>query len=711
MATDISGSGRDADQGGSPEAARALQHQLDSALAAMSDALALFDAADRLLLHNPRFLEFFPFLQSLGDLRGRTFEALVNVPNGEWERVGDPSRYVAERLARHRAADGTPFDIPLENGGWARVYERRLPDGGLVCTWTDISELKATEAHLRDTISAIGEGFVLLGPDGAVQLCNQRFRDMLGLSPGTSTVGVPFGEVLREAAQAGLFRTRGAPPEVFAADLAADLGAADEVRVELSLRRRWALVSHRRMADGSTAGVWTDVTAQKRREAELVAARAQLERQADALADFARLLSRQARSDALTGLPNRFALEERLGQALHESPASLCLLHLDIDRFKVVNDAAGHAAGDEVLREVALTLRQQLRAGDLLARLGGDEFALVLADVGEEEALRVAARLNAAVHARTFQVEGHAFGLGLSIGVVAASPGLTTPARLLAAADTACYVAKDLGRDRIQLYDPGDRSVSSAEETLSWAERLQLAMENDRFRLHLQGIFGPDGIAGYEALIRLEDERGVLRGPHQFLPAARRLGFMGRIDEWVCRRALGYAARLAATEPNRYIAINLGVRTLVDPAFQNLLLALLDGEPEACGLLVVEITETDEIEDFAPLSAFLAQLRARGIRLFLDDFGSGYNSFDTLKRLGVDGIKIDWTVTADLLSDPIDEALVKAAASIAQSLDLVLVAEGVERPAELAKLRALGVTCFQGHHFHEPEDAEAALLR
>lgn len=696
---------------GAHSAESEAQRRLDAALVAMSDAIALFDADDRLVLHNPRFLEFFPFLGQLGDLRGQNFEFMVKVPNAEWAWVDDPQGYIAERLARHRAADGAPFDIPLEGGGWARVRERRTADGGLVCTWTDISELKATERHLRDTIANIGEGFVLLDPDARIQLCNQRFRDMLGLDAKSAASGTPLAEALRGAAEAGLFGAPGANPADFAERLTASLGGAGEGRVELPLREGWVLASHRRMLDGSTVGVWVDVTAQKRREAELVAIRDQLERQADALAEFARLVARQARSDTLTGLPNRFALEERLGQALHDGPASLCVLHLDLDRFKVVNDAVGHAAGDEVLRDVAQTLKQQLRGGDMLARLGGDEFGVLLADIEEEEALRIAGRLNAAVQGRSFVAEGHSFGLGFSIGLAGASPALPTAARLLAAADTACYVAKDAGRNRIQLYDPGDLGVSSAQETLSWAERLQLAMESDRFVLYLQGIVGDHGIAGFEALIRLVDERGTLRGPQAFLPAARRLGFMGRIDEWVCRRCIGYAARLAHSGSARYVSMNLGVRTLVDPAFQGLLLALLEREPGACTRLGVEITETDEIEDFGALTAFLAELKGRGIRLYLDDFGSGYNSFDVLKRLTVDGIKIDWAVTDDLLTDPIDEALVKAAVSISDSLGLELVAEGVERVAELDRLRTLGVSLFQGHHFHQPEEAEAALLR
>ncbi|MDF2997007.1 MAG: diguanylate cyclase/phosphodiesterase [Xanthobacteraceae bacterium] len=691
----------------------AVQRRLDAALESMSDAFALFDADDHMVLHNGRFLEFFPFLTSLGDLRGQTFRTLVSVPNGEWSRVDDPERYVEERMARHDAADGRPFSIRLENGGWVRVRERRTPDGGIVSTWTDISELKATEQHLLDTIDSIGEGFVLLDDDGHLRLCNQRFRDMLGDGSAVFVAGTSFDNVLRQAALAGRFMEAGTDPEGFATRMMQQLGGDGETRLEVPLRNGgWVLASHRRMKDGSVVGIWTDVTIQKKREAELVAIRAQLERHTDALSEFARLVARQARSDALTGLPNRFALEERLDQLLHDGPNGVCVLYVDVDRFKLVNDTVGHAAGDEVLRGVAQTLKRQLRGDDLLARIGGDEFAVVLAEVEEEEAMRVAERLSAAVRGRSFVAEGRSFSLGLSIGLARASANLSSVARLLAAADTACYIAKDAGPGRIQLYDLGDISVSHAQETLSWAERIQLALDADMFVLHLQAIVSDTtGIAGYEALIRLMDERGRPRTPASFLPAARRLGYMSRIDEWVCRRTIEYAARLANAGSNRYVSMNFGVRTLTDPTFQRRFLELLDRSPEASRTLAVEITETDEIEDIETLSNFIDTLRERGLRLFLDDFGSGYNSFDVLKRLHVDGIKIDWAVTHDLLDDPIDEALVKAAVSIADSLGLELVAEGVERDAELDRLRTLGVRLFQGHYFHKPEDAEAALLR
>lgn len=694
-------------------AANDYHMELNAALEAMSDGFALFDTQDRLVVHNRRFTEFFPFLEMLGDLHGLNFHVLASVPNGEWNRVDDPEIYVRQRLERHAAADGEPFDIPLESGGWARVRERRTPEGWIVCTWTDVSQLKEAERKLLDAIDGIREGFVLLDAGDRIVLCNHCLTRMFAEANVALEPGRRLPDVLREAMHNGFFATDKAHDgERFIQGILDQLNQQPEIRVEIALRDGgWMLASHRRMEDGCTVGIWTDLTAQKKRETELLVMRGQLQQQTEALADFARLIARQARSDMLTGLPNRFALEERLDQMLRDGePRNVWVGFIDLDHFKGVNDAVGHAAADELLRDVAQFLRSQLRGDDMLARLGGDEFAMLLTDLDETEVLRIARRLNTSAHSHPFIAGGRGFSLGLSIGLVRANPAHHTVSSLLAAADTACYVAKDAGRDRVQMYDLGDPKVNDTQERLSWAERIQLALELDRFVLHLQAIVDEHrNVLGYEALIRMVEENGSFCSPAKFLPAARRLGFMGRIDAWVCRRSIEYAMRLVRRGVHQYVSMNLGARTLADLAFQRNLMDMLDMNPGVEEALRVEITETDRIENIGQISAFLNELRARGIRVYLDDFGNGYNSFESLKQLPVDGIKIDWTVTRDLLHDPIDEALMKAAISIALSLGLELVAEGVEEEVQLNKLRALGVVMYQGYYFHRPQHAELAL--
>ncbi|MCJ8143702.1 EAL domain-containing protein [Ancylobacter sp. A5.8] len=687
---------------------------LNAALDAMSEGFALFDDADRLVVHNRRLEELFPYL---GNMQGLTFaeiaaHEMASVPQNALGEIDERQAVLAERLQRHDLADGEPFDVPLAGGGYARVRERRTREGWIVSTWTDISQHKLAERKLLEAIGGISEGFLLLDPGERVLLFNERMAQIFGRAGVSFEAGRRLPDLLRQAAQKGLFAEPINDPEHLIAFMGARLGEAEDRRFEIPLRNGdWMLVSHHRMADGNTVGIWTDVTAQKKRETELVLLRSQLEQQSEALAEFARLIARQARSDLLTGLPNRFALEERLDGVLRDGQTwRIWVGFIDIDHFKGVNDALGHAAADDLLRDVAHFLRGLLRADDMLARVGGDEFAVLLTELDESEALRIMRRINAAAHGHIFVGGGQSFSLTLSIGLVHASPGSHSVSSLLATSDTACRVAKEAGRDRVQLYDLSDPRVHVTQQRMSWAERVRLALEHDRFELHLQAIVDAErSVLGYEALLRMRDENGVYCSPAHFLPAARRLGLMGRIDLWVCRQAIAVATQLLARDRQQYVSVNIGAGTLADPAFQRNFVGMLDMTAGIEHALRVEITETEEIDDLQHTVAFLDVLRQRGLKLYLDDFGHGYNSFEALKQLPVDGIKIDWTVTRDMMDDPINEALIKAAIFISQSLGLELVAEGVEREAQLDKLRSLGAVIYQGFLFHRPEAARRAL--
>ncbi|WP_162375671.1 bifunctional diguanylate cyclase/phosphodiesterase [Ancylobacter sp. TS-1] len=677
-------------------------------LDSMLDALAVFDAQDRLVFHNRRFVELFPFLEPLGDLQGLTFYALASVPSGEWRWVNDPEIYLKDRLRRHAEADGAPFLIPLENGGWVQAREHRTPDSWIVATWSDVSRLKETEARLQDAIDSVAAGLILLDSEGRITLTNSGMRQILATPDATLEPGRPLSDLLDEAVANGIF-AGGAASQLAAL---ATPGPAGEVPMEIPLHDgRWILASHRPLGNGGVVGIWTDLTAQKKREAELVAMREQLRLHTEALADFARLIAQQARNDMLTALPNRFALEERLDHLLRDGETTLIWVGvIDIDHFSGINDALGHATADELLRETGRFLRGLLRTDDTLARVGADEFAIVLTGLDESEVTSIANRLNSAVQSHVFHVGGSRLSVTVSVGLTMAQDKLRTPSSLLAAADTACRVAKESGRDRVQLYDVGDPKMRTSHQRVSWAERIRLGLELDRFRLHLQAIVDRDGnVCGYEALIRLKDSDNVCHSPGQFLPAARRLGLMCRIDSWVCHQCVDFAMRLLAAGNDQYVSMNLGVQTLSNTTFQRKLLDLIAANPGVEKTLRIEITETDDIHDAHQAASFIVELRACGLHVYLDDFGNGYNSFEVLKQLPVDGIKIDWTVTRDLLSDPIDEAQIRAAVSITDSLGLELIVEGVEEERQLIRLRELGATLFQGFYFHRPVNAETLL--
>lgn len=689
-----------------PEGQKPGDVDITGLLNCMRDGLAIFDAQDRLVFHNRRFLELFPFLEPLGDLQGLTFYALASVPNGEWRWAKNPEDHIAERLRRHATADGTPFLLQLEDGGWVQVREQRTPESWTICTWADVSGLKMAEAQLNDAVDGIAAGLIVLAPEGRIIQTNSGMRQIFAASGTALRTGRHLSEVLDEAQANGFFGNGAAN----ALALLRDGPSKDDERpVEIVLRdESWLLVSQRRLANGSIVGIWTDLTAQKKREAELVAMREQLREHTEALADFARLVAQQARHDMLTGLPNRFALEERLDQILRDGvTGGVWVGVIDIDHFSGINDAVGHTAADELLREIGRFLRGQLRGDDMLARIGADEFAVVLTGLSEIEIVSIANRLNGAIQSHPFRVNGQRITLTASMGLSMAQAPLRTPSGLLAAADTACRVAKEGGRDRVQLYDLGDPKVNTTHQQVGWAERIRLGLELNRFKLHLQAIVDShQQICGYEALIRLTDDNDSYYSPAQFLPAARRLGLMGRIDDWVCRQCVDFAMQLIARGAGQYVSMNLSVQTLANATFQRQLLEIIEAHPGVEKALRIEITETDMIYDAHQVTSFLIALRAHGMHVYLDDFGNGYNSFDTLKQFPVDGIKIDWTVTRDLLSDPIDEAQIKAAISITDSLGLELVVEGVEEEEQLTRLKELGATLFQGFYFHRPVNAD-----
>lgn len=425
-------------------------------------------------------------------------------------------------------------------------------------------------------------------------------------------------------------------------------------------------------------------------------------------------LTHQALHDPLTGLPNRSAFDETLQRVCAEAGQSQqpsYLLYLDLDHFKVVNDTCGHAAGDQLLREIAPALKSALRPGDYLARLGGDEFGVILMNLQSEVALQIAHRLIAAVDDYQLSYGTHTFKVSLSVGMTSTGHPDNDHAVLLAQADTACYTAKNCGRGRVQIYKADDLEILRAEQTASWSQRIQHAFEDGKFEIYLQSIMGRDKeLAGFEALIRMRDSDNSIILPNDFLPSAQRLSWMTRIDQWAVTEVLKIIS--ARKHPHStYISVNLSAKSVSDPSFVSWLLGALATHGAASKCLRFEITETEYLQTSQAEIDFLVELRRRGYRIVLDDFGSGYNSFNLLKRLHVDGLKIDGSFTRDLIRDPVDRALIEAIASIGQSMDIEVTAEGVEDELTYRILHKMGVGAFQGHLFHRAEPASTAVAR
>jgi diguanylate cyclase (GGDEF)-like protein len=417
-------------------------------------------------------------------------------------------------------------------------------------------------------------------------------------------------------------------------------------------------------------------------------------------------LTWQASHDALTGLPNRREFETRLAHALAVARAERhhhVLLYVDLDQFKVVNDTAGHLAGDALLMAVSALLRRRLRDSDTIARLGGDEFGVLLESCPLEQARRIAEELRLAIKDFRFAWRERVFQVGASIGLAPINSETASVEGALAAADVACYAAKDLGRDRVHLHHEDDAELTRRHGEMLWVSRITSALEEDRPVLYSQPIVPVRADAGlephYEMLVRLRDERGALVPPGAFLPAAERYGLMGKLDRWVLQNALAWYREHHGTGAAPEVglcAINISGVSLADDE----LLAFVEEQLQRFGVpperLCFEITETAAISRLARATRFIEALRAQGCRFALDDFGSGFSSFAYLKNLPVDYLKIDGNFIRDLARSPSDCAIVAAINQAAHALGIRTIAEWVENDATLRKLREIGVDYAQG---------------
>ncbi len=415
-------------------------------------------------------------------------------------------------------------------------------------------------------------------------------------------------------------------------------------------------------------------------------------------------LTWQATHDELTGLFNRRGFEAQLAELLVtvDSPSVLC--YLDLDQFKLVNDTCGHAAGDLLLQQVTDSLNNQVRITDVVARLGGDEFAILLRQCSLEFARRIANLMCQSIREQRFVWGEHSFAVGVSIGIVEITPETRSLTTVLAAADAACYAAKEAGRNRIHVYRTDDLVLSRQRDEQQWCLRIDQALEAHRFQLYHQPIAQVDKIDGArthtELLVRMLGEQGKIIPPMAFIPAAERYHRMSKIDEWVI---LHFLAELSTRESplDMLYNINLSGASLSDEEFLTFLRAQLTQKSVDATKICFEITETAAISNLQRVTTFMKSLKQLGCQFALDDFGSGMSSFRYLKQLPVDYIKIDGDFVQKL-NEPVNQAIVQSICSIGQAMDVQIVAERVENLTTAAQLKALGVDYVQGYGIARP---------
>ncbi len=416
--------------------------------------------------------------------------------------------------------------------------------------------------------------------------------------------------------------------------------------------------------------------------------------------------------DALTNLNNRNEFDIRLRQALQNARHNdlhHTMLYLDLDQFKIINDTCGHIAGDELLKQLSVQLKKQVRDGDTLARLGGDEFGVLLENCPLERAQFIAEKILDAVKSFVFSWQGQRFAIGVSIGMVLINRYSESVDTIMSAADMACYAAKDQGRNRVRLYVDGDEEFSQRRGEMNWVNRIKSALEEDQFQLYIQSIVPLSDFSlgsHYEFLIRLSAENGEVILPSAFLPAAERFDLMPQIDRWVIKNVFEYVAMLDAKKPSEAEGpyfINLSGASLVDDSLFDYVQEQLSQHQFSASKICFEVTESVAISNLDNTSKFIEHCRGIGIRFALDDFGSGFCSFAYLKSISVDFLKIDGGFVQNMLKDEIDCSIVESLNNIAHVAGLQTIAEYVESADIMIKLKSMGVDFAQGFSIDHPQ--------
>jgi diguanylate cyclase (GGDEF)-like protein/PAS domain S-box-containing protein len=424
-------------------------------------------------------------------------------------------------------------------------------------------------------------------------------------------------------------------------------------------------------------------------------------------------LEYDARHDSLTGLVNRREFERRLERALvnvkkHGLSHTLC--YMDLDQFKIVNDLAGHSAGDELLKQIAKMMGGLFRQRDTFARLGGDEFGLLLENCQLDQALVIANEILAKVRNFPFILAKHSFNIGVSIGIVPITIESESVTELLRQADIACYSAKDLGRDRFHIYQKEDSETTRWHNEMIQASRIQDGLIHDQFQLYCQPIArltedGPE-VTHYEVLLRMKDSEEQVVLPRAFIPSAERYGLMPKIDRWVIRETFLKIAQYNVQ--GKLIAINLSGKSLEDETLLEFVLEQLEEFSISLEKICFEITETAAIQHLSKVQQFIQSLKEQGGKVALDDFGSGFSSFRYLKTLSVDYIKIDSEFIKDILSNPDSLMLVEIITLIAHKLGIQVVAENACTREIVNCLFEMGVDWAQGFGIGYPVPVEVA---
>ncbi|PIO99852.1 EAL domain-containing protein [Pleomorphomonas carboxyditropha] len=575
----------------------------------------------------------------------------------------------------------------------------------LLGTAWDISEqvsaaqaLRDEKERLRTTLHAISDGVIATDAEGRVTLINPAAQRMTGFSEAEAC-GHPIEDVFQAV------HDDSGHPAASCVRQVLETGAPVERLGTQVIDVRGRDIHYIREAAAPIAA-----TADGRAGAVLVFQDVSAERA------MQRSLAHAASHDDLTGLANRRHFETRIQSmiaAARDDDSRHGLLFIDLDRFKIVNDTAGHLAGDALLQEVARTMRSIVPISDCLARLGGDEFAVLIENCDRQFAAFVGEKLIDALGAIRFTWEGKVYEIGASAGVTQVDATTASAEAVLAEADVACYAAKAAGRGRVSVFLQDTGEAQRHMSDFRMAARIRETIESGHFVLYAQEIrsIAEPGTRGrsLELLVRMLDDDGSILTPDTFIPAAERFELMGTIDRWVLAKVIDDFGPAIMAVPGLHVAVNLSANSLNDPTLWRYLADLFRASLLSPSRLTLEITETAVINSFEVARDFIRAARGVGCRVSLDDFGSGLSSFTYLKSFDVDAIKIDGSFVHNMADSTYDRTVVRAINEIGRELGVDVIAERIEDEATLRELAALGVSYGQGYLFNQPRDFHAVL--
>ena len=617
---------------------------------------------------------------------------------------------------------GTPFQLELEflrpdgRHGWIEARGEALVDRrGLRGTWQDItlrrdmertlaerrrldSELAEQHEMLRVTLQLIGDAVITTDSAGCIAWLNPTAEVFTGWS-AVEAKGLTLPKVFQIIDEA--------------------TGDALENPVTACLHQgkavRFAEAATLVSRDGRQVVIDQSATPIRSRSGEISNV-VLVFRDVSETRRMAGEMKYRAIHDPLTGLINRPEFENRFVKVFERSRndgTEHALLHIDLDQFKVVNDSCGHAIGDQVLQHVSRLLSGMVRTSDTVARMGGDEFAIILEGCETAQAQAIAQKICEKLEHFRFEHEGKRCRVGTSIGLVPVNGSWKNMSAIWQAGEIACHAAKEAGRNRVHVWYETDLALRARQQETCWTSRIEQALDEDGFVLFAQRILPlRDMGAGTHAeiLLRMRNKDDSLAPPGDFLPAAERFHLVSRIDRWVLKRAVSWMKNAVPLTRIDSLSINLSGLSVGDRAFQAWAGEFLaEAGPAICSCLCLEITETAAITNPADAAAFIGTVRSLGVKVALDDFGAGASSFGYLKNLPVDYLKIDGQFIRDLVNDKLDSAAVRCFVDVAKAVGMATVAEFVDDPAVLARLREIGVDFAQGFLIHRPEPIEALL--